>query len=192
MSKEPETSAPLFELIRNRWSPRSFEDSHLISDHELLSILESARWSPSANNGQPWRFSVAKRGSVLHSKIVETLISFNQHWAPDASVLFVLSIKRSKDGTSSKRNFYDAGLAVSLMTIQAQSLGLFVHQMSGFNIEKMEEVLHTPDDLEAAVVIAIGKKDRPDKFEGEALEREMAPRTRLSLDQIVLHNLPVV
>ena len=190
MSKEPQTSAPLTELIRSRWSPRSFDESHEISDQDLLSILEAGRWAPSANNGQPWRFSVAKRGSELHKKMSEALTGFNQAWAPSASVLIVLSIKKSEDGSSSKRNFYDAGLAVSLMTIQAQSLGLYSHQMSGIVFEQMEQVLSTPSELEVAVAIAIGKKDAPEKFEGAALERELAPRKRLELSEIVLHGKP--
>ncbi|MEI7443163.1 MAG: nitroreductase family protein, partial [Actinomycetes bacterium] len=47
MSKVPQTSAPLAELIRDRWSPRSFDPTHEISDQDLLSILEAARWAPS-------------------------------------------------------------------------------------------------------------------------------------------------
>jgi nitroreductase len=190
MSKTPETSAPLTALLASRWSPRSYDQSHEISDQELLSILEAGRWAPSANNLQPWRFSVAKRGTALHEKVVAGLTGFNQSWAPDAAALIVISIKRSDAGESIKGNFYDTGLAVAQMSIQAQALDLYTHQMGGILHDQLHKSLGLAADLEVAVVISVGKKDVPEKFEGEALARENAPRTRLDLSEIVLHGKP--
>ena len=62
--------------------------------------------------------------------------------------------------------------------------------MGGINAEKMEKVLGTPQDFEVAIAVAIGKVDVPEKLEGPALERELAPRTRLELSEIVLHGKP--
>lgn len=190
MSKVPQTSAPLAEVIRDRWSPRSFDPTHEISDQDLLSILEAARWAPSAMNAQPWRFSVAKRGTELHKKLSKALSGFNKNWAPSASALVVVAIKKNEDGTSSKGNFFDAGLSVALLTLQAQALGLHSHQMGGIDAQQMEKVLDTPNDLEVAIAIAVGKRDVPEKLAGPALERELAPRTRLELSEIVLHGQP--
>ena len=190
MNKTPETSAPLTDLLAKRWSPRSYDKSHEISDQELLSILEAGRWAPSANNLQPWRFSVAKRGTVLHTKVVAGLTGFNQAWAPAASALIVVSVKRSDAGDSIKGNFYDAGLAVALMSVQAQALDLYTHQMGGILREELHKSLELAADLEVALVFTVGKKDVPEKFEGEALAREIAPRTRLELSEIVLHGKP--
>jgi nitroreductase len=190
MNKTPKTSAPLTELLEKRWSPRAFDANHLIDDQQMLSILEAGRWAPSASNGQPWRFSVAVRGTDLHSKVVSGLGGFNQAWAPIASAMIVVSVKKNEDGTSSAKNFYDAGLAVSLMSIQAQSLDLHSHQMSGIVPEAIHEALAISDEFQVAVVVAIGKIASPDVFEGAAYEREIAPRTRLSLEEIVLHGKP--
>jgi nitroreductase len=190
MSKTPETSAPLTPLLASRWSPRSYDKTHEISDQELLSILEAGRWAASSNNGQPWRFSVAKRGTELHEKMVAGLTGFNQSWAPDAAALIVVSIKRSDAGESIKGNFYDAGLAVAQMSIQAQALDLYTHQMGGILHNELHKSLGLAADLEVAVVISVGKKDVPEKFEGEAFARENAPRTRLDLSEIVLHGKP--
>jgi nitroreductase len=190
MNKKPETSAPLTELLEKRWSPRAYDANHLIEDKDMLSILEAGRWAPSASNGQPWRFSVAVRGTDVHEKITAGLGGFNQAWAPTASSMIVISIKKNEDGTSSAKNFYDAGLAVSLMTVQAQSLDLHSHQMSGIVPEVIQEGLAIPNEFEVAVVVAIGKIASPDVFEGAAYEREIAPRTRLPLEDIVLHGKP--
>lgn len=190
MSKEPQTLAPLTELIHKRWSPRSFDESFEISDQDLLSILEAGRWAPSAMNAQPWRFSVGRRGTQLHESISSALSGFNKAWAPRASVLIVVSVKKDEAGNSSKRNFYDAGLAVSLMAMQAMALDLYSHQMSGIEFDTMAEILEIPSDFEVAVAIAIGKKDSPEKLAEPAFQREIAPRERLSLDEIVLHGKP--
>jgi nitroreductase len=190
MSKEPTTSAPLTDLLAARWSPRSYDESHELADQELLSILEAGRWAPSSNNGQPWRFSATKRGTELHRKIVFGLTGFNQAWAPAASALIVVSTKLAADGSSHKGNHYDTGLAVALMSIQAQALGLYTHQMGGVLHEQLHKDLELPAELEVVMVLAIGKKDSPEKFEGAALERELAPRTRLELSEIVLHGKP--
>jgi nitroreductase len=190
MNKKPETSAPLTDLLEKRWSPRAYDENYVIADKDMLSILEAGRWAPSANNGQPWRFSVAVRGTDLHSKVVEGLIGFNQSWAPSASALIVVSIKKNEDGTSSTKNFYDAGLAVALMSIQAQSFDLYSHQMAGLVLDVLQQGLGIPSDFEVAVVVAVGKRIGPEKFEGAAYEREIAPRTRLPLDEIVLHGKP--
>jgi nitroreductase len=190
MSKIPTTSAPLTDLLAARWSPRSYDENHQISDQELLSILEAGRWAPSSSNGQPWRFSVAKRGTELHEKVVAGLTGFNQAWAPAASALIVVSVKRAEDGSSHKGNFYDAGLAVALMSVQAQALDLYTHQMGGILHDQLHKDLGLSENLEVALVFSVGKKDSPEKFEGPALERELAPRTRLELSEIVLHGKP--
>ena len=104
MNKKPETSAPLTDLLAKRWSPRAYDATHLISDQDLLSILEAGRWAPSANNGQPWRFSVAVRGSDAHAKVTEGLGGFNQAWAPSAAAMIVISIKKHEYGTTSAKN----------------------------------------------------------------------------------------
>jgi hypothetical protein len=104
--------------------------------------------------------------------------------------MIVISIKKNEDGTTSAKNYYDAGLAVSLMTVQAQSLDLYSHQMAGIVPEVIQEGLAIPGEFEVAVVMTIGKIASPDVFEGAAYEREIAPRTRLPLEEIVLHGKP--
>jgi hypothetical protein len=62
--------------------------------------------------------------------------------------------------------------------------------MAGIVVDVLQQVLSIPSDFEVAVVVAVGKKTEPEKFEGAAYEREIAPRTRLPLDEIVLHGKP--
>ena len=192
MNKPAVTAAPIMPVLADRWSPRSFDADYELTAHELLTVLEAARWAPSANNAQPWRFAVVNRGEALFEKMAtEGLTGFNQAWAPRASTLIVVAINtKQADGAENRFAPYDAGLAVSSLVIQAHELGLHAHQIGGFVPDAVREIFGLAEDLKPIVVVALGKVAPADKLEGPAYEREIAPRTRLTLDEIVLHGKP--
>ena len=192
MNKTAITAAPILPVLAERWSPRSYNTEYVLTQHELLSVLEAARWAPSANNAQPWRFSVLNRGEELFQQVAaEGLSGFNQAWAPNASTLVVVSIKTlTADGKENRSAPYDAGLAVANLVTQSHELGLHAHQIGGFVPEAVTSILGLADDLRPIVVVAIGKVAPADQLQGPAYEREIQPRTRLELDEIVLHGKP--
>ncbi|MFM5968125.1 MAG: nitroreductase family protein, partial [Micrococcales bacterium] len=126
LNKTAVTAAPILPILAERWSPRSFDESYALTEQEVLSILEAARWAPSANNAQPWRFSVLHRGSELFNSAVEQgLTGWNQAWAPKASALVILSVVfKNAEGKENPWVDYDAGLAAANLTAQATALGL--------------------------------------------------------------------
>jgi nitroreductase len=186
------TAAPIAPVLAERWSPRSFNREYLLTQQEALSILEAGRWAPSANNLQPWRFAFISRNDDLHAELCEKgLTGFNQAWAPDASALIVLAVQKTlPDGKEITGRKYDAGLAASLMVVQAQELGLHTHHIGGIVREEIESLLELDDNHEVLVVIAVGKVAPAEQLEGPAYEREIAPRVRLSLDEIMLYGKP--
>lgn len=191
MQKTAITAAAIAPVLANRWSPRAYDVNHTISQHEQLSILEAGRWAPSANNAQPWRYSLATRGSELFEKVSSALIGFNQSWAPTASALLVISMVNKKaDGAPNTSALIDIGLTSQNMAIQAEELGLSAHMMAGFVPDAMREVLELADDLDPVLVISFGKRADASVLEGPAYEREVAPRSRFELDEIVLHGKP--
>jgi nitroreductase len=192
MKKTAVTSVPLASSLAERWSPRAFDEAHTLSREESLAILEAGRWAASSMNGQPWRFSLLHRGDELWAKIAEKGLSgFNKSWAPRASALLVVSVKTlTEDGKPDNSAHYDAGLSVASLCIQAEELGLRTHQMGGFVKDSVHKILGLADDLEVLVVVAIGKQAAAETLEGPAVDRELAPRTRLELDEIVLHGKP--
>ncbi|TXT61824.1 MAG: hypothetical protein BAJALOKI2v1_10094 [Promethearchaeota archaeon] len=48
-------------LIENYRVPLNFEENYKIEDTEIIKILEAARWAPSAENQQAWRFLVVDK-----------------------------------------------------------------------------------------------------------------------------------
>ena len=192
MSKTAITAAPIAPVLADRWSPRAYDASYEISQNELLSVLEAGRWAPSANNLQPWFFSVAKRGDDLFNRInAEAIEGFNASWAPSASAYIVVSAAMvTADGRDNAGATYDAGLATMSMVIQAEELGLATHQVGGFNRQTMPEILQLAEGVKPIVILVLGKGAPAETLQGPAYEREIAPRVRKTLDEIVLHGKP--
>jgi nitroreductase len=186
------TAAPIAPVLAERWSPRSFNKDYLLTQHEALSILEAGRWAPSANNLQPWRFAYISKTAELHGAICEKgLTGFNQSWAPNASALIVVAVQvNTADGKENTGRKYDAGLAASMMVVQAQELGLHTHHIGGLVREEILELLKLDSNYEILTVIAVGKVAPAEELEGPAFEREVAPRVRLELDEIMLYGKP--
>jgi nitroreductase len=182
-----ETSVPVHEIIATRRSPRSFNESATISNEDLTAILEAARWAPSAFNGQPWRFFVGKRGDEVFTQIMTSLGDFNKSWAKNASALILVAGKTVRgDGSIHADYQFDCGLAVGQLVIETHHRGLIAHQMTGFDKGVAQEVLSIAPELLPVVVIAVGTQDAPEKLAGPLLERELAPRERLPLSELVI------
>ena len=58
--KEAKPDHPVHELITKRWSPYVFADKS-VSEADLKSLFEAARWAASSYNEQPWRYIVATK-----------------------------------------------------------------------------------------------------------------------------------
>jgi nitroreductase len=186
-----ETSVPVHEIIATRRSPRSFNETATVSNDDLLGILEAARWAASSFNGQPWRFFVGKRGDEVFGQILGSLGEFNQSWAMSASALILVAGKSTKaDGSIHADYQFDCGLAVAQLVLEAHHRGLVAHQIGGFDKAVAQSSLEISSELLPVIVIAIGTQDVPEKLSGPLLEREVAKRERLSLNEIVLKGLP--
>ena len=191
-NKRAITSAPIAPVLAERWSPRSFDREYLLTQDEALAILEAGRWAPSSNNSQPWRFGFIVRGDQLHAEVCEKgLTGFNQAWAPSASALIAVCVKKTAaDGRELTGAKYDAGLAAAMMLVQAQELGLYTHHIGGIVRDELHRILALDDNTEVLVLIAVGRIAAPDQLEGPAYEREIAARVRLELDEILIHGRP--
>ena len=188
LSRTAVTSTPIHGVLAERWSPRSFDSSVEIPEEKITAALEAARWSASASNTQPWRFIVARRGTDEHATIVENLLGFNQTWAASAQVLIVnLAAVATEDGTPLRWAQYDLGQAVASLTIQAHHDGLHVHQMGGIEVDGLRNAFGIAAALEPISVTALGVLGDPDALASDVLrEREVAPRSRRPLDELVL------
>ena len=181
VSKPAQTTAALNDLVKERWSPRIYDQSHVLSTAELESLGESFRWAPSSYNGQPWKLVLVTRGSELHTQISERgLGGFNASWAPQASVLGVVlgEVNNPKNEENNKvGTAYDLGLASMKLTLQAESMGLKAHVMGGVERSVIEEILNSSNHFVMSV-IAIGKQGSTAGQDEAIVTREKAPRER--------------
>ncbi len=176
------TDADLAPQLSGRWSPRAFDADHTLSDEQLTTLLEAARWAPSANNHQPWRFAVTRRGTALWQQVFDTLIGFNKEWAGAASALIVnIAETQTAEGESRRTAQYDLGQAVAHLTVQAQHDGLLVHQMTGFDADAAAHALNLPSNLVPFSLSAIGVAASPAILNETLAAREVAPRLRRPL-----------
>jgi nitroreductase len=185
--KIAETSVPVHPLLAQRWSPRGLDANHELDQRAMGALLEAARWAPSANNSQPWRFLVTHRGEQSFARLLDILAPGNRSWAHAASAL-VLVVAQTVDDTGRPRPWalFDTGQAVAALSVQAEADGLSVHQMGGFDAESTRHEFELDAAMTPLVVIAVGRRD-PDAALPETLAaRERAPRTRHPLDSILL------
>ena len=123
-------------------------------------LLEAARWAPSAQNSQPWRFLVTRRGEPAHDRLFAALAPGNQAWAGAASALILVAARTAGDnGRPQPWALYDTGQAVAALVTQAQADGLAVHQMGGFNTNAVRAGFVLADTLTPVVVLAVGRQD---------------------------------
>lgn len=182
-----DTSVPIHDLLAGRWSPRSFIPDHEVTDTELEAMLEAARWAPSAQNRQPRRFVVGRRGGDVHARLVASINERNQLWAPRASVLVLGLVERvGADGSAQPFADYDLGQAIAHLTIQAEDLGLSVRQMGGFHPDVAARELGLPAVLAPHVLVAVGRATPTTELEPDFVERDTAPRERLPVEQLIV------
>lgn len=180
----------VLDLIRERWSPRAYDATRAVPSGDLWRLFEAARWAPSSRNEQPWRFIVVDRRvhAAVHEALVATLTTGNQAWAPLAPVLIVVAAKRTVGPAQDENRhaLYDTGQAVALLTIQAQSMGLAVRQMEGFDRVRAAAICQVPGDFDLAALIALGYPGSPDVLPNEKHRQgEVTPRSRRPVAELV-------
>lgn len=175
-------------LFLERWSPRSYTGESMSHD-ALMTILDAARWAPSASNYQPWRFIYGHRGSEAFDGLLRLLDDGNQAWAKDVSVLvFVISdtLRRGPDGTSraSRSHSFDAGAAWAMLAMQATMSGYLAHGMGGLDYERAQRELDIPADYRIEAAIGIGRLTDLNTLQDEWRQREV-PNSRKPLTSLI-------
>jgi nitroreductase len=175
------------DLIASRWSPYSFADKP-VSDEDLRSLFEAARWAASSNNEQPWSYIVAKREEAAEfERLLSCLVDANQVWAKQASAL-ALGISRLAFARNDKPNrtaLHDLGLAAGNLVLEATARGLSVHQMAGILPDKARALYSIPEGNEPLTALAIGYAGDPADLPAELQVRDGARRPRKPLKAFV-------
>ncbi|XP_054153214.1 uncharacterized protein LOC128951932 [Oppia nitens] len=137
-----------------------------ISDAELGSVFEAAKWAPSAYNVQPWRFVYAKRNSSRFDEFLRLQDQRNNQWAGKSSALvivFAANYYQYKGRIQAQiLNAFETGMACMAMLLEASGRGLVAHPIHNYNQTKTRELLNvTEKSHQLLTFVAIGRRADP-------------------------------
>ncbi len=164
---------PIEPIFVRRWSPRAMSGKP-ISEAEMLTLFEAARWAPSTYNEQEWRFLYARRETPQWPVFFDLLVEANQEWCQRAAILSVIVAHKvfQRNGKPNAVHVFDSGLAFENLALQGTAMGLVVHGMQGFDFQKARSALAIPEEYAVSAMFAVGKPGNPDDLSPEARERE--------------------
>lgn len=153
------------EIAQNRQSCRSYDPTRLVEEEKLAAILESARLSPSACNGQPYHFSLC-RGENAKAVAKATMGMGMNKFAADAPVLLVISekpyVKSAAVGAKVKKNDYrsiDIGIAAAYITAEATAQGLGTCILGWFDDGDIRKICNLDGAVRLVITIGYAKAD---------------------------------
>jgi len=185
LRKPAQTSRPIHDLLARRWSTRAFDAAKPVTREQLTTLLEAGRWAPSCNGDEPWRYLVWDRARDPEGfqKAFDCLSDNNKKWVKNVPLL-MLSCAGSNFAATGKPNRWtqhDTGAASLSIALQADALGLAVHQMGGFDAEKARAAFGIPVEYTPMAMIAVGYQAAPDVLDEETKKKELTPRARKPL-----------
>ena len=178
------TKYPINKIFLQRYSGRAMSGEG-ISKNELMTLFEAARWAPSANNLQPWRFIYTLKGTPQFELLLSSLAEINRIWSVRAgSLILVVAPKTLPNGNENVNRHFDVGSAWENLALQASEMNLVAHPIGGFDHDMVKEKLPVPENYSIEIMIAIG---RPGEVEDlpEPLRIREIPSDRKPLEEIV-------
>jgi nitroreductase len=155
-------------------------------DNEVLDrVFTAATWAASCGNMQPWRFLVCTTDGAIE-KARESLTGGN-YWAKKAPVLIVVMTADELDCQRTderKYAWFDTGMAVAHLLLQATHEGLYAHPMAGFDPSVLRKNFDIGDETRIITVIAVGKPGDSSHLSEKHLKSETSERVRKGLDEV--------
>jgi nitroreductase len=153
------------EIARTRQSCRKYDPERSVEEEKITAILEAARLSPSACNGQPYHITVCKGESALLVARATTEKGMNK-FAPDAPVLMVISeegyVPSAALGSRVMNNDYrsmDIGILSAHITLEASAQGLGSCILGWFNQKKVQEAIGSKRTVRLVITIGYPRAD---------------------------------
>ena len=171
--------------MTSRWSGRAYDSKRDVSNQQLLSIVEAARWAPSCFGDEPWRYIFCHKSAYIAAwqNALDCLVEGNKQWAQHAPVLIMVFANTifSSNDNDNRWGQYDTGASSMSMCLQATELGLMAHQMGGILIEKIMESFAVPSQFTPMAMMTVGYQLAKEDIPEDILERELTERQRKPL-----------
>lgn len=142
------------ELAKKRYSVRAYKNE-AVEEDKLKTILEAARFAPTAVNYQPFQIIVIK----TEGREEELKRIYQAEWFREAPIVICVctipdNAWRRRDG----KNYadVDATIVMDHIILAATSIGLGTCWIGAFDVNAAKEVLNLPDGVEPLVFTPIG------------------------------------
>lgn len=186
----------VLEAIKTRRSIRKYKAAP-VDDKTVELVLEAARWAPSWENKQCWRFIVV-RDSNIKAELADTLIKVERgdtlvdnpsiEAIRSAPIVIVACAELGKSGyrkdekepATDKGDYwymFDVALAMQNLTLAAHTLGLGTVHVGLFDAQKAAAMLEVPAGFCVVEMMPLGYPDQ-----------EPRPRPRMELPEIVFRD----
>lgn len=153
------------EIAEARQSCRSYDPERDVEEEKLCAILRTARLSPSACNGQPYRITVC-RGDAARRVAKATQGMGMNKFATDAPLMLVLSeepyVASAALGARVKKNDYrsiDIGILAAHITLEATAQGLGTCILGWFDGEQIGKICGLSGDVRLVVTLGYPKAE---------------------------------
>ncbi len=183
MVEDVQNTPPIHDLLASRWSTRRFASTPLTQE-QLDSLIEAARWAPSYGNRQPTRYVVVRDPDALEA--LHAALTRGNAYAKAAPVLIALCGNPDDAQIVDGKHYYllDGGLALENLLLQAFALGLYAHPMGGFDESVVRSALGITEQVRVLALVAVGHLGRLEDLDERTRERELRDRTRQPHDRI--------
>jgi nitroreductase len=178
----------ILQALVDRRSERHFSDRPL-EPETVESLIEAFRWAPSSNNQQPWRLLIAHDAAAI-TAFDDALSRGNRAWATAAPLKMVLvgNPDEQPDRNGLQSFMLDCGLALENLLVQGCAMGLTAHAMVGWDAARVIAGFSIPEPMRPVALIAVGYRGRVEDLAPAVREKDLRPRTRRPIDEIVVRN----
>ena len=153
------------EIAQKRQSCRAYDPLRDVEKNKIKTILETARLSPSACNGQPYYITVCQgENAKAVAKAVQGM-GMNK-FASDAPVMLVISempyVASAALGAKVKKNDYrsiDIGILSAYITAQATDLGLGTCILGWFDDAEIRKICNLDGTVRLVITLGYAKDD---------------------------------
>ncbi len=154
------------EIAQTRQSCRGYSSDKAVEEEKLNAVLEAARLSPSACNGQPYMITVC-RGEKAKTVAKATMGMGMNKFAAEAPILLVISempyVKTAALGAKLKGNDYrsiDIGIAAAYITAEAAAQGLGSCILGWLDSDKIREICDLSGDVRLVITLGYTSDDK--------------------------------